>query len=92
MGRFAEFFRRKEPEIDPKALEMLESRIKALEDTRASDAFDLENLYDKASRAVARLRARSAALEKRENEEGNGEIEPDAMQQVRERFARLRPQ
>lgn len=95
MSLFAALFRKKAPEIDPETFTDLQNRvkklskeIKELRSERKKYALDMENLYDKAQGAVARLRERTKAAKKKQ-EEGSTEPleEHDGMQELRERIA-----
>lgn len=98
MSRFADFFRRKEPEIDPQVVLLLTNRVeklgkqlkKHMRDSK-KDALDLSLLYDKAQGAVARLRERTKAAKKKADEGLTEEVEPkDALQELRERLGSAR--
>lgn len=98
MSRFADFFRPKQPEIDAESYKKLQKRVeklglkmeKHIRDSK-KDSLDLSLLYDKAQGAVARLRERTKAAKKK-NEEGLIEEGPelDALQELRERLGNAR--
>lgn len=98
MSRFSEFFRKKEPEIDVKALELLQGRVLSVEKKlkkfqkgHKQNAIDLDLLFDKAQKATARMRERAKKADKK-NEEGLIEEghQDDGMQQLRDKLAARR--